>query len=98
MSKARSALIWVDTLITAAGYGAGEDNDTASAQKVMTALRTLSQRTGALATAGDHFGKVVETATRGSSAKEGAADLVIALLADREVGGGIKNSRFTIRK
>jgi hypothetical protein len=46
----------------------------------------------------DHFGKVVETGTRGSSAKEGAADTVIALLAERELSGGLKNTRLAVRK
>ena len=92
------ALIWIDTLITAASFASGEDNDAAAAQKVMTALRITSQRTGALVVGIDHFGKVVETGTRGSSAKEGAADAVIALLADREVNGGVKNTRLAVRK
>jgi hypothetical protein len=64
----------------------------------MTALRLMSQRTGALVVGIDHFGKVVETGTRGSSAKEGAADLVVALLADRELSGGVKNTRLAVRK
>ena|ERR1035437_829566 len=93
------ALIWVDTLVTAAGYAAsGDDNDAAAVQKVMTALRITSQRTGALVAAVDHFGKAIETGTRGSSAKEGAADTVIALLADREISGGVKNTRLAVRK
>ena len=46
----------------------------------------------------DHFGKVVETGTRGSSAKEGAADTVIAVLADRELSGGVMNTRLAVRK
>jgi hypothetical protein len=33
------AMIWIDTLITAAGFGSGEDNDAAAAQRTMTALR-----------------------------------------------------------
>jgi hypothetical protein len=92
-------LTWVDTLITAAGYAtSGDDNDTAAAQKVMTTLLTISKRTGALVVGVEHFGKVVETGTRGSSAKEGAADTVIALLADRELSGGVKNTRLAVRK
>ena len=91
-------LIWIDTLITAASFASGEDNDAAAAQKVMTALRITSQRTGALVVGIDHFGKVIETGTRGSSAKEGAADAVIALLADREINGGVKNTRLAVRK
>ena len=92
------ALIVIDTMITAAGFAAGEDNDASAAQKVMNALRITSQRTGALVVGIDHFGKVVETGTRGSSAKEGAADVVIALLADRELSGGVKNTRLALRK
>ena len=92
------SLIWLDTMITAAGYASGEDNDTAASQKVMAVLRSLSQRTGALVMGVDHFGKVIETGTRGSSAKEGAADVVIVLLADRELSGGVKNTRLAVRK
>ena len=92
------SLIWIDTMITAAGFAAGEDNDTAAAQNVMNALRVVSQRTGALVVGIDHFGKVVDTGTRGSSAKEGAADAVIVLLADRELSGGVKNTRLAVRK
>jgi hypothetical protein len=46
----------------------------------------------------DHFGKVAENGTRGSSAKEGAADTVIAVLAHRELGGGVSNTRLAMRK
>ena len=46
----------------------------------------------------DHFGKVAETGTRGSSAKEGHADTVLALLADREINGTISNTRLAVRK
>ena len=92
------SLIWIDTLITAAGFASGEDNDAAAAQRVLTALRDTSQRTGALVVGIDHFGKTLETGTRGSSAKEGAADTVIALLADRELSGGVKNTRLAVRK
>ena len=91
-------LIWIDTIITAASHDDGGDNDTAASQKVMSVLRILSKRTGALVAGIDHFGKVVETGTRGSSAKEGAADTVIALLADRELSGGVKNTRLAVRK
>ena len=91
-------LIWIDTVITAAGHDDGGDNDTAASQKVMSVLRVLSNHTGALVVGIDHFGKAVETGTRGSSAKEGAADTVIALLADRELSGGVKNTRLAVRK
>jgi hypothetical protein len=93
------ALILVDTLITAAGYTkTGDDNDQATAQRVMDALTGLSRHTGALVLGIDHFGKVMETGTRGSSAKEGHADVVLAMLADRELSGGVSNTRLAIRK
>jgi hypothetical protein len=91
-------LIWIDTLVAAAGYAAGEENDSSASQQVMNVLRATSQHTGALVIGIDHFGKVVETGTRGSSAKEGAADVVIAVLADRELSGGVKNTRLAVRK
>ena len=40
----------------------------------------------------------METGTRGTSAKEAAADVVLALLADREIDGTISNTRMALRK
>jgi hypothetical protein len=92
------SLIIIDTVITAAQHKDGGDNDTAASQKVMSAMFALAKHTNSLVIGIDHFGKAVETGTRGSSAKEGAADTVIALLADRELSGGVKNTRLAIRK
>jgi hypothetical protein len=61
-------------------------------------LAALSRLTGAFVLAVDHFGKAVETGTRGTSAKEAAADVVLALLADREINGTISNTRMALRK
>jgi hypothetical protein len=92
-------LVFIDTVVTAAGYGkAGEDNDAAMAQKAMSVLSGLSRDTGALVVGIDHFGKVSETGTRGSSAKEAHADTVLAVLADRELSGTVTNTRLAIRK
>jgi hypothetical protein len=91
-------LVVIDTIIVAAQYGEGGDNDTASAQRVMNTLRAVAQHTGAIVAGIDHFGKAVETGTRGSSAKEGAADAVLALLADRELSGSVRNTRLAVRK
>jgi hypothetical protein len=92
------AAIVIDTVITAAQHKDGGDNDTAASQKVMGALSALAKHTNSLVIGIDHFGKVVETGTRGSSAKEGAADTVLALLADRELSGGVKTTRLAVRK
>jgi hypothetical protein len=92
-------LVFVDTVVVAAGYSkSGDDNDAAIAQRVMSVLSQLSQQTGILVVGIDHFGKVTETGTRGSSAKEGHAETVLALLADRELNGIISNTRLAVRK
>jgi hypothetical protein len=92
-------LIYIDTMIAAAGYtNPGDDNDTAVSQKVMSVLSGLSRRTGALVLGVDHFGKVVEVGTRGSSNKEGHADVVLALIGDRQLNGTVSNIRLAIRK
>ena len=78
-----TVLVFVDTVVVAAGYSkCGDDNDAAIAQRIMSVLSQLSQQTGMLVVGIDHFGKVTETGTRGSSAKEGHADAVLALMAD----------------
>ena len=91
-------LVWIDALITAAGFGPKEENDSAAVQKVMATLHVVSGQTGTFVAVIDHFGKVAETGTRGSSGKEGSADTVLATLADRELSGGIANSRLAARK
>jgi hypothetical protein len=92
-------LIYIDTMVAAAGYAsAGDDNDTAVAQKVMSVLSGLSQQTGALVLGIDHFGKDVNVGTRGNSAKEGHTDVVIALLGERQINGTITNNRLAVRK
>jgi hypothetical protein len=90
------ALIIVDTVAAAAGFG--DENSAAEAQRVMNAMGALSRQTGAFVLGVDHFGKTTETGTRGSSAKEAAADAVLAALANRDEGGVISNTRMAIRK
>jgi AAA domain len=92
-------LIFIDTIIAAAGYAkTGDDNDAAVGQKVMKALSDLSARTGALVLGIDHFGKTVDTGTRGSSVKEGHADVVLALLGERQLNGTITKTCLALRK
>ena len=90
------ALIIIDTLSAAANFKDG--NDSAEGQFIMNRLNELGRATGAFVLAVDHFGKAVETGTRDTSAKEGAADVVLALLADRDVNGTISNTRMALRK
>jgi hypothetical protein len=90
------ALIVIDTLSASADF---EDaNAAAEGQRIMNRLAELGRRTGAFVLAVDHFGKDVATGTRGTTAKEGAADVVLALLAERAVNGTVTNTRMAVRK
>jgi AAA domain/Bifunctional DNA primase/polymerase, N-terminal len=90
------ALIIVDTMSAAAGFS--DENSSSEGQHAMNVLNELSRRTCALVMACDHFGKAVETGTRGTSAKEAAADCVIACLGEKDTAGHITNTRIAIRK
>ena len=89
-------MIVVDTLNSAAGFD--DENSSSETQKVMNLLRRLSDASGALVVIVDHYGKVVETGIRGSSAKIGAADAVLAVLADKNAEGEISNRRLAVVK
>lgn len=90
------AFIVIDTI--AAGAGFDDENSAAETQKAMNALETLSQRTGAFVLGVGHFGKAADIGTRGSSAKEAAADVVLAMLAERDAAGAVSNTRMALRK
>jgi hypothetical protein len=93
------ALILFDTIIAAAQFAkAGDENDAAVGAKLMAALGQISRATGTFVLGIDHFGKAVETGTRGTSAKEAAADIVLALLADKAISGEVAAPRLCIRK
>jgi AAA domain/Bifunctional DNA primase/polymerase, N-terminal len=93
------ALIIVDTLISATAFKrAGDENDAAVMSTIMKQLAALSERTGALALAVDHYGKDPATGTRGSSSKEGAASTVLALLGERNPAGEVTDTRLAARK
>lgn len=90
------ALIVVDTL--PASFNLKDGNDAAEGQRMMNRLAQLSRDTGAFVLAIDHFGKNTETGTRGTSAKEAAADVVLANLGERNVEGTLSKTRMAVRK
>jgi AAA domain len=93
------SLVLFDTLIGSAGFAkSGDENDAVVGAKLMNALAEISAKTGAFVLGIDHFGKAVETGTRGSSAKEAAADVVLALIANKSVSGEISGQRLAVRK
>jgi RecA-family ATPase len=92
-------LIQFDTVIAAAQFAkSGDENDAAVGQKLMTALGEISRATSTFVLGIDHFGKAPETGTRGTSAKEAAADVVLTLLADKALSGEVTAPRLCIRK
>jgi hypothetical protein len=93
------ALIIFDTMIMAAGYtGEGAEQDNVISARIMQAFRKIEKETGALVLGVDHYGKNVEAGSRGASAKEDAADVIIALLGDRDQSGKVSNRRMVVRK
>ena len=92
-------LVLIDALGKAAGFNRpGDENDAAVVKRVMRVLSDASLETGVLILGLTHFGKAIETGTRGSSAYEDDADVVLALIGERQVGGAINNTRLCIRK
>jgi hypothetical protein len=88
--------IAVDTMAAAAGFRDEQDN--AEGQRAMNVLGQLAKRFKCCTIAVDHFGKDVTAGTRGGSAKEAAADAVLAILGDRKLSGEVSNCRLAIRK
>ena len=64
----------------------------------MGVLHALARATGAAVIGLDHFGKDGTRGTRGSSAKEGSADFVLALLGERDEDGAVSDLRMALRK
>ena len=93
------SLVLIDALGKAAGYAkAGDENDAALAKRISKALNDAALATDVLILGVTHFGKHVETGTRGSSAFEDDADVVLALIGDRTIGGQVSNTRLCLRK
>jgi AAA domain len=93
-------LVIIDTIGAAAGYErTGDENDATLGKIIMrNTLATAAQATNTLFLAIDHFGKDASTGTRGSSAKEDNADVVLALLGEKSASGTISNPRLATRK
>jgi hypothetical protein len=93
------ALIVIDTIGTAALYEkTGDENDSVIGFKLMKVLSALAKQANVFVLGLDHFGKAVETGTRGASSKEGDVDVVLALIGDRSIGGAIDNVKLCARK
>jgi AAA domain len=95
----RVGVLWIDHYSLAVGHtGSGDDNDTTATQKAYNTLRTISRECKIVCAVVDHYGKLVEAGTAGSSKKEGNADTVLANLASRDNAGTLDDTRVVIRK
>jgi AAA domain-containing protein/DNA primase RepB-like protein len=93
------SLILIDSLIAGAGYRKeGQDNDAALTNTIMANMAKVSRAIGCFTFVIDHFGKDTNVGTRGSSVKEGDADVIFACLGDRSEAGQVANSRLALRK
>jgi hypothetical protein len=93
------SLILIDSLVAGAGYRKeGQDNDAAVTHAIMMVAAQASRALGCFVFVIDHFGKDTNVGTRGSSVKEGDADVIFACLGDRSEGGKVSNSRLAVRK
>ena len=91
------ALIVIDTLSAAAAFD--DENSAAETQRVMNMLAALARETKTLVLLIDHYGKLVDTGVRGSSAKSAAADAILACLGDRDQAtGATTNRRLAVAK
>jgi hypothetical protein len=92
-------LIVIDTIAVAAGYQErGDENDSSIGAKITATMANLAKRTGTFVLGVDHFGKAIETGTRGTSTKETNPDVILAVLGERTVTGKTKNTRLALRK
>jgi AAA domain/RepB DNA-primase from phage plasmid len=93
------SLIAIDTIITGAGYERdGQDNDAAVANVIMNTMAKVGHAVDCFVLGIDHYGKDTAVGTRGSSVKEGNADVILACQADRSESGTVSNLRLAIRK
>jgi hypothetical protein len=89
-------IIVIDTVAAMAGWT--NEDDSAETSRLWSIFREISDELNALVMPVDHFGKSLDSGTRGSSAKEANSDAVIALLGERKQSGQIKNQRCALRK
>jgi hypothetical protein len=89
-------MIIIDTIAAAAAFQ--DEDKSAQGQAVSNALKDLSAKSGAFVLGVDHFGKDPDKGTRGTSAKEGSADNVLALVGKRAVTGKVTDLCMGVRK
>jgi hypothetical protein len=88
--------VFLDTMGLAACYE--NEDKAAQVQRVVSGLNQLSDATGALVIGVDHYGKDQQAGLRGSSAKRGHVETILACLVDRDKDESAKNHRLKFEK
>jgi RecA-family ATPase len=88
--------VFLDTMGLAACYE--NEDKAAQVQRVISGLNRLSNETGALVIGVDHYGKDQGQGLRGSSAKRGHVETVLACLVDRDKDEKPTNHRLMFEK
>ncbi len=88
--------VFIDTMGLAACYE--NEDKAAQVQKVVSRLNRLSEVTGALVIGVDHYGKDQGAGLRGSSAKRGHTETILACLVDRDKDEKPTNHRLMFEK
>ena len=88
--------VFLDTMGLAACYE--NEDKAAQVQKVVSGLNKLSDTTGALVIGVDHYGKDQGAGLRGSSAKRGHVETILACLVDKDRNDKTTNHRLKFEK
>ena len=92
-------LVVIDTVAASAGYAQmGAESDNAIGQQIMKLLKLAAGELDCFVLGVDHFGKNINSGTRGAGSKEDFADLVLACLGERGLSGRVTNLRLAVRK
>jgi hypothetical protein len=92
-------LVIIDTAGKAAGYTkTGEGNDDATNKIISRACGAVARACNVFVLGVDHFGKDASVGTKGTSGKEDDAEVVLALLGNKDITGKVDNPRLCLRK
>jgi len=88
--------VFLDTMGLAACYE--NEDKAAQVQRVVSGLNQLSDATGALVIGVDHYGKDQQAGLRGSSAKRGHVETILACLVDKDKNDKTTNHHLKFEK
>lgn len=90
------SLIIIDSVTAVGSFD--NANDASETKKVLDQVETLAKEIGAFVLLIDHFGKIEETGTRNSSAKEDIVGTVLSLIGHRKIDGKVADLSMAVRK